>query len=84
MSEEASQSVSMFWWIFLAILILPENGIHGGILYPKPSESREIITLDGIWKFVIANRSDQQRGFEEKWYQQSLHQVVHFKLNNYW
>ncbi|EFX75346.1 hypothetical protein DAPPUDRAFT_108006 [Daphnia pulex] len=47
-----------------------------GILYPRPSESRETLSLDGIWKFAIANRSEQNKGFEEKWYQAALQHVT--------
>ena len=68
----------MFFWAVLTILILPENGIQGGILYPRTSEARETLTLDGIWRFVIANRSEQHKGFEEQWFQRPLQQVNYF------
>ncbi|XP_057378859.1 beta-glucuronidase-like isoform X2 [Daphnia carinata] len=66
----------MHWRIFLATVIYV-NGIHAsGILYPRPSESRETLTLDGIWKFAIANRTEQDKGFKEKWYAVPLHHNV--------
>ena len=68
----------MFFLAVLTILILPENGIQGGILYPRTSEARETLTLDGIWRFVIANRSEQHKGFEEQWFQRPLQQVNYF------
>ena len=46
-----------------------------GILYPRASESREQISLDGLWKFVVANKSDQNKGFVEKWYSKDLQQL---------
>lgn len=51
----------------------------GGILYPKPSESREVLSLDGIWKFTIANKTNQDKGFIEKWFSKPL-QLVIFQL----
>ncbi|XP_032789501.2 beta-glucuronidase isoform X1 [Daphnia magna] len=66
----------MHWRIFFATVICV-NGIHAsGILYPRPSESRETLTLDGIWKFAIANRTEQNKGFKDKWYAAPLHHNV--------
>jgi beta-glucuronidase len=66
----------MHFPILLTILVFCVNGMHAtGILYPRPSESRETLSLDGIWKFAIANRSEQNKGFEEKWYQAALQHV---------
>lgn len=66
---------NMLWCFFFAIAFLPKNAIQAGILYPRQSESRETLALDGIWKFAISNKSDQQKGFEEMWYQIPLHNV---------
>ncbi|XP_017773135.1 PREDICTED: beta-glucuronidase-like isoform X2 [Nicrophorus vespilloides] len=38
------------------LLVLCANEIHG-LLYPKTSESREIISLDGIWNFLVDTTS---------------------------
>lgn len=59
----------------LAIFVLLQNEIQAGILYPRASESRETLPLDGIWKFIVANRSEQSKGFENKWYQGHMEQV---------
>ena len=51
-------------------------GVHaGGILYPRPSESREVLPLDGLWKFTIGNKSEQNKGFNDQWYSKPLDQV---------
>ena len=49
---------------------------HGGILYPRASESREVVTLDGMWRFTTANLSMQNQGFEERWFSKRLHEVL--------
>lgn len=47
-----------------------------GILYPKDSESREVKSLDGIWKFrVDGENGDAENGFKESWYNNPLDQV---------
>lgn len=64
----------MLWCILFAILVWP-SCCQAGILYPRPSESRETISLDGIWKFAISNKTDQQKGFQEMWFQMPLQHV---------
>ena len=65
----------MDWWIFLVMFVVLGTGIQAGILYPRTSEARESLVLDGIWKFAISNRSEQEKGFQENWYQTPLQQV---------
>ena len=36
-------------------------------LYPKESETREIKSLDGIWKFKISPSHEPEKGFEQEW-----------------
>lgn len=43
-----------------------------GGLYPRESESREVRSLDGLWKFRLSPLHDPNQGFREKWYQQPL------------
>ena len=62
-------------FLIIAISLLCANFANGGILYPKNSETREVVTLDGIWRFAVANKSAQNQGFEEKWFTQPLHKV---------
>lgn len=68
--------------MYLKMLLLALNFLawitasHGGILYPRASESRELLTLDGMWRFTTTNRSNQNQGFEERWFSKSLHEVA--------
>ena len=50
--------------------------INGGILYPRSSETREVLTLDGLWRFSIANKSEQDKGFIDQWFSKPLQQVI--------
>ncbi|EDW79771.1 uncharacterized protein Dwil_GK17842 [Drosophila willistoni] len=43
-----------------------------GLLYPRESETREVRSLDGIWRFLKSNASDPLRGVREKWFDKSL------------
>lgn len=39
-----------------------------GILYPQVSETREKVSLDGLWNFIPANISQPLEGYLEHWY----------------
>ncbi|KAK9877172.1 hypothetical protein WA026_016920 [Henosepilachna vigintioctopunctata] len=43
-----------------------------GILYPQDSETRQRVSLDGIWNFVQANTTKPLDGYSEHWYTKSL------------
>lgn len=60
----------------ILILLASVNVINGGILSPQASESRELLTLDGLWQFTTADRSQQNQGFVEKWFEKSLNEVA--------
>lgn len=47
----------------------------GGILYPKESETREVLSLDGLWNFALPENSRPFEGFEDHWYKKSLKSV---------
>ncbi|XP_063226156.1 beta-glucuronidase-like [Bacillus rossius redtenbacheri] len=49
-----------------------EDDVVGGILYPRPSESREVRSLDGLWNFRIPPDEDRYKGVAEGWYEQEL------------
>lgn len=51
--------------------------VHSGILYPRPSETREVVSLDGFWKFALSNNS---RGYDEKWYQFDFSNANNFDI----
>ncbi|XP_063906564.1 beta-glucuronidase-like [Zophobas morio] len=52
--------------VFVAISLL--GGTECGILYPRASESRELVTLDGLWSFASTNDTNPFQGHVEKWY----------------
>lgn len=57
--------------------------IHrGGILYPRESETRQVVSLDGLWNFALPNTSNPFLGFEHHWYKKDLREVSKF-LNWY-
>ncbi|KAF4520121.1 hypothetical protein B566_EDAN010277 [Ephemera danica] len=59
----------------LLLLLLSGCYVHGsGLLYPRPSETREVRTLDGVWQFRISPTNDPNIGFREQWYARPLKQ----------
>lgn len=43
-----------------------------GLLYPQDSETRELHTLDGIWKMVKASSARPKEGYQQKWYEKGI------------
>ncbi|XP_020814029.1 beta-glucuronidase isoform X2 [Drosophila serrata] len=43
-----------------------------GLLYPRESETREVRSLDGMWRLVKSNPKDPLQGVREKWFANSL------------
>ncbi|CAG9833024.1 unnamed protein product [Diabrotica balteata] len=39
----------IIWFLFFTIY----HGINGGILYPRLSKTRDLLSLDGIWRFSL-------------------------------
>jgi hypothetical protein len=72
--------------IWLCILALEGIAISlgEGILYPRESETRQVTTLDGVWRFRVTN--DSLRGFRERWFSQPLADVSNHLLHihNFW
>jgi hypothetical protein len=62
------------WLILLTLCIVLDTSLSG-ILYPRESESREVIPLDGIWKFRISPTEDQEKGFRNKWFSTNFEEV---------
>lgn len=46
-----------------------------GILYPQDTETRQKISLDGLWNFIQANSSDPLRGFTDHWYEKKFIEI---------
>ena len=45
-----------------------------GMLYPRFSETRTILSLDGVWNFIADTSPSRNKGFDEKWYTKPLSQ----------
>lgn len=49
----------------------------GGILFPQDSETRQVMSLDGLWNFVLAPVNDPLVGFRDFWFKKDLVKVKH-------
>lgn len=47
-----------------------------GLLYPRDSETREVRSLDGMWKFARSNTTNPSQGIREKWFLSDLENHV--------
>lgn len=68
--------------ILLAVVVIgcclnPATADSIGI-YPSPTESRQTLSLDGVWNFRLS--SDKHSGFTGKWFEQSLDQVRRYHI----
>ncbi|KRZ02521.1 Beta-glucuronidase [Trichinella zimbabwensis] len=59
---------------FLLLLLYEMVNLHrvGCILYPFPSETRQVQSLDGLWWFVAEERNSIGYGLLNKWFQLDL------------
>jgi hypothetical protein len=66
-------------FLILSFLLQVRSETHrGGILYPRESESRQVVSLDGLWNFVVPAANNPLQGFDEHWYKKYLKEV-HFR-----
>ncbi|KAJ4445543.1 hypothetical protein ANN_12223 [Periplaneta americana] len=65
-----------FWLILITASVVHSSGI----LYPRESESRELVSLDGIWKFRISTAEDQEDGFRNKWFSTGFDEWIHMPV----
>lgn len=68
------RSTALF--VFFGLFLCVDLSSADGILFPQESEKRQLNTLDGIWNFRAANRSNQEEGFNEQWYLKPLKKVI--------
>lgn len=61
--------------LFMTMNSINSNAQEAGILYPRASETRSTLSLDGIWNFAVVPENDQLIGFREKWYNKTLREV---------
>ena len=62
--------------IYLFALLIINNVDASGMLYPRFSETRTIIEMNGMWKFRADMSPTRNEGFLKKWYTQPLSQVL--------
>lgn len=46
-----------------------------GLLYPRESETRDVKSLDGVWRFAKSRTDDPAEGYREKWWSNDLEKV---------
>uniref|UniRef100_A0A1I8P6B0 Beta-glucuronidase n=1 Tax=Stomoxys calcitrans TaxID=35570 RepID=A0A1I8P6B0_STOCA len=46
-----------------------------GLLYPFESESREVRSLDGMWRFLKVAYNESMQGVEDKWFEDDLDKI---------
>lgn len=58
--------------VFGVMLVSGEEKQTQGLLYPRESETREVRSLDGMWKFAKSDPFHPNEGLTEKWYAKDL------------
>lgn len=69
--------------VFGVMLVSGDEKQTQGLLYPRESETREVRTLDGMWKFAKCDITKPSEGLREKWYLKELHEstpVIHMPV----
>ncbi|EFA07842.1 beta-glucuronidase [Tribolium castaneum] len=63
--------------VVLLLIVLPLlGGVHSsGILYPRASETRDLISLDGLWNFAVTNTTDPMRGHLDNWFRVNFNTI---------
>merc|ERR1712130_74158 len=56
----------------LCLLSWIQLGVLNAILFPRDSPSRSSKSLDGVWKFKLSPKLDQEAGFRESWFNEPL------------
>ena len=51
------------------LLIIIYLHVSHGLLYPRESETREIKSLDGLWKFRTQPSLEPELGFDSMWFE---------------
>jgi beta-glucuronidase len=58
--------------VFGVMLVSGEEKQTQGLMYPRESETREVRSLDGLWKFARSNPFQPSEGLTKKWYSKDL------------
>ncbi len=70
-----SAGLTMMFLLCLGMFLPLCNGLDGGMLYPRESESRQIQELNGMWNFRVDRTPGRNAGFSDNWFKQKLSQV---------
>ncbi|KAH8256365.1 hypothetical protein KR032_004828, partial [Drosophila birchii] len=70
--EENPQSLEDKEWPLFQYEEIRKPTATKGLLYPRESETREVRSLDGMWRLVKSNPKDPLEGVREKWFANSL------------
>ncbi|KAJ6627039.1 Beta-glucuronidase [Pseudolycoriella hygida] len=68
-------AIGMFL-IILVKLVYSQESRTEGLLYPRESETREVLSLDGMWNFAKSNPINSTEGLLEKWFEDDLEESV--------
>lgn len=60
--------------VFGSMLLTGDERTTEGLLYPRESETREVSSLDGIWKFAKSDTNKPSEGLRDKWFLKELHE----------
>ncbi|KAJ8974538.1 hypothetical protein NQ317_009105 [Molorchus minor] len=63
-------------FVIYTAIILKATSTEGESYIPRESETRQVVSLDGIWNFVVPNTSNPFLGFEYHWYKKELKEVM--------
>lgn len=65
---------------FLIIFLLSSQSFStDGLLYPQDSETREVLSLDGLWDFAKSDPFNATQGLQEAWFAKNLDESVAIK-----
>ncbi|KAF5308075.1 hypothetical protein FQR65_LT06450 [Abscondita terminalis] len=69
--------------IVLIKIVATLSGIYpiNCFLYPKESETREVMRLDGLWNFVVAPPDDPFVGTKNEWFQKDLSKLQNVEIH---
>lgn len=68
-----------FKLLFLSTLLIVQGIVViqcSNLLYPRESETREVKSLNGIWRFLADETGGVGRGFKENWHRNPLSDEV--------
>ncbi len=58
--------------LLLLLLVLVPSPLGVALLYPQASETRQVVSLDGVWRFRTSPLADPDRGFKKHWFAKGL------------